>query len=180
MENHPDKIEFEIDREGLRRSLKAGYLTAWAALFAVFMLPGGMIALARGQDAGFPSGLKFLACWAAGTAVISCVGYFTSFRETLRRRVEAVSLKVDGPYLLIRTYELPSASWHDRKLHFKSIVDYGIVENSNMRRHGIQSLKLTTLAGGSSSDVIVPAVRNCQQVRDLLSEIDHARENDGS
>jgi hypothetical protein len=56
-------------------------------------------------------------------------------------------------------------------------VDYGIMENSNMRRFGIQALKLTTLSGGLSSDVVVPAVRNCQQVRDLLSEIDLAREN---
>lgn len=177
MDTHQDKIEFEIDRDGLRRSLKAGYLTAWAILFAVMMLPGGLIGLTRGLEAGTLSGLKCLAYWAAGAAAICYMGYFTGTRKTLNRRVEAVSLKVDGPYLLVQTYELPGGSWHDRKLHFKSIVDYGIVEDSNMRRHGIQSLNLTTLAGGKSSEVIVPAVRNCQQVRDLLSEIDLAREN---
>lgn len=177
MDTHPEKIEFEIDRDGLRRSLRAGYRTAWAIFFAVMMMPGGMVALARGLEGGISSGLRCLAYWIAGAGAICCAGYFAGSRKTLNRRVETVSLKVEGPYLLVQSYEVPNGSWHDRKLHFKSIVDYGIIEDSNMRRHGIQSLNLTTLAGGKSSDILIPAVRNCEQVRDLLSEIDHAREN---
>jgi hypothetical protein len=177
MDSHPDKIEFEIDREGLRRSLRASFLTAWAGLGGFLMFFCGALAISRGQDAGLSSGLKLLTLCAVGTAAILFVGYFTLTRRTLNRCVDAVSLKVDGPYLLVHTYEVGSRSWHDRKLHFKSIVDYGIFENSNMRRYGVKALKLTTMAGGLSSDVIIPAVRNCQQVRDLLSEIDHAREN---
>jgi hypothetical protein len=81
-----------------------------------------------------------------------------------------------GPYLLVRTYDLLSGQWHDRKLHFKIIVDYDIVEDTWMRRYGIQSLRLSTLAGGMSS-IIIPAVKDCRKTRDLLNEIDHAREN---
>ncbi len=177
MDNHPEKLEFEIDREGLRRSLRAGFLIAWGVLFGFSMFLGGMVALSNGQDAGIALGLKILAYWTAGTVVVIFAGYFMFTRRTLNRAVQAISMKVDGPYLLVQTYVVPSRSWHDRKLHFKSIVDYGIIEDSNMRRYGIKALKLTTLAGGMSSDVIVPAVRNCQQVRDLLSAIDLAREN---
>lgn len=177
MDNHPDKIEFEIDREGLRRSLRVTFLVGWAVLFAFLTIFGGVGAMARVQDVGISSGLKFFAYWTAGTTAFSCVGYFAFTRRTLNRCVNSVSLKVDGPYLLVHYYEAATRSWHDRKFHFKSIVDYGIIETSTMRRHGIQSLNLTTVAGGRSSDVVVPAVRNCVQVRDLLSEIDHAREN---
>ena len=161
METHPDKIEFEIDREGLRRSLRANSLTAWKALFGFSMFMGGMVELSYGQNAGMPAGLKFFACWVACTVAIISVGYFTLTRRTLIRAVDATHLKVDGSYLLVQTYDVASRSWHDRKLHFKSIVDYGIFENSNMRRYGVKALKLTTMAGGLSSDVIIPAVRNC-------------------
>jgi hypothetical protein len=58
MDTHPDKIEFKIDREGLRRSLRASFLTTWAVLFGLFMVLGGMVALSNGQHAGIASGLK--------------------------------------------------------------------------------------------------------------------------
>lgn len=180
MDNHPEKLEFEIDREGLRRSLKAGFLAAWGILFGFSMFLGGMMALSNGQRTGLASGLTILAEWTAVTVFLIFAGYIIFTRRTLIRAVEAVSLKVDGPYLLVQTYEVATRSWHDRKLHFKSIVDYGIMEDSHMRRYGVKALKLTTLSGGMSSNVLVPAVRNCHQVRDLLAEIDLARENHGS
>lgn len=177
MDIHPDKIEFEIDREGFLRSLRVTFLIGWAVLFAFLMLFGGLAAMGRVKNVNVSSGLKFLAYWTTGVATFSCAGYFAFTRRTLNRCVNSVSLKVDGPYLLVHYYEAATRSWHDRKFHFKSIVDYGIIESSNMRRHGIQALNLTTVAGGRSSDVVIPAVKDCEKVRDLLTEIDQAREN---
>jgi hypothetical protein len=177
MDTHPPKMEFEIDRDGLRRSLISEYLLLMALFAGFLMFIGLMIALGRAGNLGIASGVTFLACWITGLIALFSWRYFVFTRKTLGHGLDSISLKVDGPYLLVQTYDVLNGSWHDRKLHFKSIVDYGIHENSKMRRFGIQALKLTTLAGGASSDVIVPAVRNCRQVRDLLSEIDHAREN---
>lgn len=180
MDNHPEKLEFEIDREGLRRSLRAGFLIAWGSLFGLMMILVVLFAVPRGLEAGLSSGLKVFAWGTVSTALISSIGYFGFTVRTLQRAVQAVSLKVDGPYLLVQSYDIGSRSWHDRKLHFKSIVDYGIMEDSHMRRYGVKALKLTTLSGGISSNVLVPAVRNCHQVRDLLAEIDLERENHGT
>ena len=65
----------------------------------------------------------------------------------------------------------------DRKLHFRSIVDYATTQDSLMRRFGIHALQMATTAGGQNTNLIIPGVKDCLRVRDLLADIDRQREN---
>jgi hypothetical protein len=46
-----------------------------------------------------------------------------------------------------------------------------------MRYFGIHALRMTTTGGGQNANVIVPGVKDCLRVRDLLADIDRLREN---
>jgi hypothetical protein len=176
MDNYPETIEFEIDRDALRRSLITRSVCSSAFLMAMFMGLGLVFSMGVGSDAGVVRGFQVFGYWLAAVLIVGSSGYFFYTHPRIRRAVKDVDLRVEGPYLLVRTYDLLSGQWHDRKLHFKIIVDYDIVEDTWMRRYGIQSLRLSTLAGGMSS-IIIPAVKDCRKTRNLLNEIDHAREN---
>jgi hypothetical protein len=65
----------------------------------------------------------------------------------------------------------------DRKLHFRAMVDYAVVQDPLMRLFAISALQMTTTGAGQSSTIIVPGVTHCESVRDLLSQIDRCRED---
>lgn len=176
MNTYPETMQFEIDREALRRSLIAKSVCSYAFLMAMFLLLGLVFSIGVASDAGVVRGFQVFGCWLAGVFIVGSSIFLFYTHPRVRRAVKDVDLRVEGPYLMVRTYDLLSGQWHDRKLHFKIIVDYDIVEDLWMRRYGIQSLRLSTLAGGMSS-IIIPAVKDCRKTRDLLNEIDHAREN---
>ena len=69
---------------------------------------------------------------------------------------------------IIPAIDLINGQWHDRKLHFKVVVDYDIIEDDWMRRYQIQYLRLNTLSGGMASAIVIPAVKDCEKVRDPI------------
>ena len=46
-----------------------------------------------------------------------------------------------------------------------------------MRYFGIYALQMATTAGGQNTSLIIPGVKDCLRVRDLLADIDSQREH---
>ena len=177
MDPHPDKIEIEIDRDSLRRCLVARFSFTWALFMMVIMFFGIAIACSAVSDSGVIRGLQILGWWIVGSSTACIAGYFIFTHRRVMRVVKDTSICVEGSFVRVRTYDLINGQWHDRKLHFKVVVDYDIIEDDWMRRYQIQYLRLNTLSGGMASAIVIPAVKDCEKVRDLLTEIDQARES---
>ncbi|RYD45470.1 MAG: hypothetical protein EOP83_30905 [Verrucomicrobiaceae bacterium] len=102
------------------------------------------------------------------------VVYLLFHHRQSRRHAETLEVSVEGSYLRIRH---GGRSTSDRKIHFRSIVDYDARQSSFMRLFGIHSLFMNTSGGGPGSVIVIPGIKDCLQVRDMLSEIDSLREN---
>ncbi|MGB6220638.1 hypothetical protein [Haloferula sp.] len=97
--------------------------------------------------------------WATGTVYASTIGYRRG-----SRRADQFRARVEGAFL--RIIDLKS----DRKIHFNQIVDYQIDESDSPN---VATLSMNTSSGGR---VIIPAVINALETRDLLAEVDSERE----
>ena len=181
-DSYPANIDFEFDRDQLRKYLRTQYFCGWLGGIGFF---GGLLSLpiiAGAFERHLFEGLNTAALFALGTAVIAFVATLTVvfslyliFSHRVAARIsESSRLSVEGPFLHL--YQ-NGAAMHDRKLHFRSIVDYAIVQDRMMRRFGIACLQMNTTAGGATSLVRVLGVKDCLKVRDELAEIDRLREN---
>ena len=64
----------------------------------------------------------------------------------------------------------------DRKIHFSMISDYAVVDGPLMRRFGIQAVSINAVSGRPNPSMDILGVIDAPHVRDLLCEIDRARE----
>lgn len=101
--------------------------------------------------------------------------YLMLYHLPIKKRADAVQLSVDGPFLRFREGFLFK---RDRRLHFRSIVDYAYYEGPLMRYCGIAGISMNTMSGGQNCTIQIPAVKDAEKVRDLLSEIDRQREDE--
>jgi hypothetical protein len=179
-DTYPDTFELEIDRPALRRYLRIEWFLSW---FAVIMVLGGIITFAYicGQLGNDPildltELVTFVASRAAAglsiAAALSVVCYFSISHLIAARVAKSLRVSVDGAFLRIVQQHFARI---DRKIHFRSIVDYSIVESPLMRWLGVKSLKMTT-TGGMHSDLVVVGLADCERMRDVLAEIDSHRE----
>lgn len=99
--------------------------------------------------------------------------YFFVHRPASLKAAAKMEVTVEGSFFRIRTYHFLHT---DRKVHFRSIVDYATTEDSFMRYFGIAALELSTMGGGRFQTITIPGVKDCLAVRDMLSEIDRLRE----
>jgi hypothetical protein len=117
-----------------------------------------------------------VACIAAGVLIaliVAVLGYFVFSHRSADRRATTLELTVEGPFLRLRQH---TAVLSDRKLHFRSIVDYAVNQDWLMRCFGVFSLQMATCAGGTNATLIVPGVKDSLKARDLLADIDRMRE----
>jgi len=181
-ESHPDSFQVEIDRKKLCQYLR---LQAICSLLAIFVSFGSLLGFAsyaeKAEKMEFESTPKFVGYCLQGVGfgvsaslVISLSVYLVFFHFPSKRQANAVELSVEGQYLRFREGFLFK---QDRKLHFRSIVDYSCYEGPLMRWCGIAGISMTTLSGGQNSILKVPAVKDAEKVRDLLSVIDRQRED---
>jgi membrane protein YdbS with pleckstrin-like domain len=65
----------------------------------------------------------------------------------------------------------------DRKIHFSMISDYAVVDGPLMRRLGIQAISINGVSGRPNPSMVILGVIDAPRIRDLLCEIDRARES---
>ncbi len=177
MEKHPERFQIEVDRISLKTYLNYRFAGTWAGLLCFITLIGIAIALGPVSNSEYLKALQIVGGTFIGSLVLCGIGFITLTIPRIRRVVRDTELWVEGVHLRVKTYELASGQWHDRKLHFKVIVDYDVVEDRWMRRFGIQTLCLHTTGGGVASTISIPGVKDCSKMRDTLTELDCEREN---
>jgi hypothetical protein len=177
----PSHLTVEIDRSRLRRYLRAKWLVSWVILCGVFGLMFGPISVGDRFDQGMFSWRDVLIIVASRAGLGLLLGvlvgvlfYFALSHWLAARFARELAVSVEGPFLRI-CQRLVVAN--DRKLHFRSIVDYAVVEDPFMRGFGIRALQMTTTGSGPTATITVPGVLDCHSARDLLAEIDRVREH---
>jgi membrane protein YdbS with pleckstrin-like domain len=178
---HPLNLEIEIDRNRLRTYLRAKWLVSWAIVLGMFGIMFGLAAIGGILDQGMYSWKAVLLVSVAAIGIGLVVAllfagalYFTFNHRLAGRFADELRISVEGPFLRIRQRLVVAT---DRKLHFRAIVDYAVVQDPLMRLFDIHALQMTTTGSGASSTITVPGVKDCLKARDTLSEIDCHREN---
>jgi hypothetical protein len=182
-DSYPAQFEIEIDREPLKRHLRRRLRAMWC----IWMLMLGALVGAVVTRATFLHTNKLVSMsdvWAAGATILLAVGAFQVLamigylktRKAIDKRVDRLLLAVEGPFLRIRM-GLGGVE-RDRRIHFRLILSYATKQDESMKNYGISTLVMTTSVGlETTRDIEVPAVKDCLQVRDMLSVIDSHRED---
>lgn len=179
---HPSQIAFEFDRENLRRYLRLRGLTLWiiglGGLGSFIGFCTAMDMLQRANTAfpdKLPAALTHFARFGAGGIILGLICYLLFSHRQAVTQAGSISLEVDGAFLRIREGGLFKT---DRKIHFRSVVDYSLVEGPLLRRFGLKTLRMTVPVGAPAGLVQINGLRNCEAVRDQLAEIDALRETE--
>jgi hypothetical protein len=106
--------------------------------------------------------------------LIAVLFYLVSNHRLAWRLAASLEVSVEGPFLRVRQHLFVLS---DRKLHFRSIVDYAVTQDLLMPYFGIHALQMNTTAGGENTNLVIPGVKDCLRIRDLLADIDSRREN---
>jgi len=177
---YPFHVPIEIDRVQLRKYLRAKWLLAWMLALSGFGAFFGLASASKmaEQSPSVGQGFGILAAgFAGGLALgllLGVVAYFVFSHWLAGRMARGLEVSVEGPFLRVRQSTLVRT---DRKLHFRSIVDYTTVQGGLMQYFGIEALQMTTIAGGQNTALTIAGVKDCLKTRDMLSEIDRLREN---
>ncbi len=192
-DSYPASFVIEIDREALTKYFRLQSLIGWVTALLFF---GGAFGFLRAVPVADKhvsvreATLTFAGGIGKGVGLgllLALVIYALFLHRRAARRAAYLELAVEGPFLRVRqqTYSRNNIQQSptfthgtsDRKLHFRSIIDYTVTQNFLMRRCGIHALEMTTPAAGLASILVIPGVKDCLKVRDTLSEIDRLREN---
>lgn len=176
-DKYPTDFSLEIERPALTRYYRASRRKELAtALLWPFLVGGFVLVLGLGKTLPLGAALFLGAgsCLLLWQAVVALSHLLFIHRQALEE-ANALHVSVEGPFLRIREGGKSSS---DRRLHFRSIVDYATLSDQTLRRHGIACLRLTTMGGCFDSEIEIAGIRDCLDVRDMLSEIDASREGD--
>ena len=116
--------------------------------------------------------LSIPTCFIGGGTIAWLAGSLygrTIARYRAARRADQFKVSVEGAFL--RIIDLKS----DRKIHFRQIVDYQIKDRNASSNIGLLSM-MTTAGGQQNSTIVIPAIQNALETRDLLAEVDAQRE----
>ncbi|MBM80829.1 MAG: hypothetical protein CMJ78_09565 [Planctomycetaceae bacterium] len=106
--------------------------------------------------------------------LIAVILYFCFWHRMARREAYGTRVSVEGQFLRI----IKGGTFlHDRKLHFRAIVDFACFKGPLMRRLGICGIQMQT-SGGNHHVMLSAAVADAMTVRDTLSKIDRIREDE--
>ena len=182
IDDYPDTIELDIDRDALRSYLRARWFISWVAGLAFIGGTLGFFTVTSRLDNhdynGIQEFLSLLAMgigiWLVVSFVLSTILYFLLSHRLAAVAATSLRVIVEGNFLRIIRHD-PARM--DQKIHFRSIVDYTIFEDALMRRFGIMSLQMTTTGGGNHASLQILGLRECLDARDKLAAIDALREN---
>lgn len=177
----PANSEIEIDRATLTSYLRAKWLLSWVAVVGLFGSVFGIVSIAEMFKRAPVSWSDVIATAAAviglGLAIplfVAGLLYLAFSHRLAARFANELHVTIEGPFLRIRQHLIVAT---DRRLHFRSIVDYAVSQDPLMRYFQIEAIQMTTIGHGPASTISIPAVKNCLQTRDMLSEIDRLREH---
>lgn len=180
-DQYPETLNVEIERDRLRSYLRTKWLLAWALPLSFIGAFCGFASIANALDHGLASraGVVFIIARCIGTGIgvsflIALFCYFVFSHRIASRLAASLQVTVEGSFLHVRQH---AAILSDRKLHFRSIVDYAATQDFLMRYFGIFALQMATTAGGHNTNLIITGVKDCLRVRDLLADIDRLREH---
>jgi hypothetical protein len=178
---YPSNLSIEIDRQVLKKYLRVRWLLSWATLFALL---GGLFGLAsignaleRSVTSRGEVVFVIFKCVGTGLGIsllLALIFYLLFSHRVTSRMANSLEVSVEGAFLRIKQRAYITS---DRKLHFRSIVDYTVMQDFLMRRFGIHALHMTTTAGGQNTGLVVTGLKDCLKVRDMLADIDSRREN---
>jgi hypothetical protein len=178
----PEQIEFEIDREKLfryrRRQLIYGCLGIPLLLSTILA-----IAIFGGRVEKQPPwtveqlvwmGLLYFGVALAAGALVGIAVYFVFVRRELTLSVRNLRLVVEGPFLRI----VSGGSFvSDRRIHFRAISNYSTYDSPLLQDYGMKLLSFQVCGDSDSRATSVAGLKNPDEVRDALCEIDASREN---
>ena len=177
---YPATLNIEIDRPRLKTYLRFNWYRWW---LVPLVLIGGVIGfstIANALNAGELQRseipwiiLRHVGVGMATGAALATLCYFVFSHFTAARYADSLEVSVEGPFLRVRQHFVTRS---DRKLHFRSIIDYATTQDFLMRLLGIEALLMTTTAAGPSAFLSIPAVKDALGARDLLADIDRLRE----
>ncbi len=181
-DKYPSAFTIAIDRERLRGYLRTGSLIAWTGVLAIFGALFGFATITKAIDSGELHSMRELIILIATHTLIGmgagitvglvCYLCLSHWQSALAARYIAVS--VDGPFLCIQRGAFIRS---DRKIHFRCIHDYTVIDHWLARRFGIQTLQMTVSGGGQHPFILIPGIKDALKTRDMLAEIDSQREN---
>jgi Bacterial PH domain len=177
-----EKFDIEIDRVGLLAYLR---WSAALALCSIFTFFGGMFALGLAADilqkesasnlfSAVITSLRAVGLGVGCGFFFGLICYLIFFHWRSLKIAQTTTLRVDGMFLhIIRGGFIRE----DRKIHFSMISDYAVVDGPLMRRFGIQAISMNGVSGRPNPSMVILGVIDAPRIRDLLCEIDRARED---
>lgn len=179
---YPENIEIEIDHEGLCKYLRLTWFKALAVLFLFF---GGLLGfvgpledIEKSEFQGIPWLIMKLGSGVLVGALIgvliAVVIYFLFCHSKAKKVSQMLECRVEGAFLKVVHYS--GFNKLDRKIHFRAVTDFSIIDDRRMQKFGIKALQMNTTGGSSTGLIRVDGIRDCEKVRDMLAEIDSQRE----
>ncbi len=184
-DKYPEVIEFDVERDLLRKFLRKQWFYMWIGLAALpgFFI-GLLVALPKQHEHFEYKGIldtMQLVSRGVGTGILISISiafalYFLTSYRYADRVAKTLRVIVEGPFL--RIVQFQQYSTIDRKIHFRAIVDYATVGDDKKKKSDLSILRMTTIGGGLHSTIQIAGLSNCEKVRDMLVEIDSIREID--
>lgn len=178
----PANIEFEIDRARLMRYWRiqgfVGCCGPATLLISIMFTPFFSLLFLGVRQA--PPGP--LALWRSVAFVVATLSgflagsllYFIMAHYPAKWAATNLRLTVEGPYLRIVSGAIFVT---DRRIHFRSISDYSTHDGPLLKRLGMKALSFRVIGGAQATSSTIPGIIDAVKARDLLCEIDAAREN---
>lgn len=178
---YAEQLAVAIDRDRLKNYLRFKWLLAWLVPLCFFGGLLGLASISKSIDEGIVTGQNAMVLISIriGTGVgigllLAACCYLMVSHRAASRLAATLNVSVEGSFLRIQQH---ASVFYDRKLHFRSIVDYTTTQDRLMRWFGIHSLQMSTTAGGHHAVLFIHGVKDCLRIRDLLADIDRIREN---
>jgi len=180
-DKYPETIDIKFDRDALCLYWR---LKGFIGISMVFIFIGGLFGLAQSEDRvgalrdGNGGDILFAFVEGIGIGVlialaISLLFYAFFQHRQARRRADKLVARVEGAFLRV----IDVGTIHrDRKLHFRSILDYSVTQGWLRKKMGIESILLTTPGASVNALIQLPGVEDWENIRDMLAAVDAARE----
>lgn len=175
---YPENFEIEIEREKFIRYKRRSNFMASTLLLGLLgvILCAPVMNLYHYENWRWQTTVFVMAGCIFSGVVAGLLVYVLLGHQSAKREAQGLGLFVEGLYL--RLIQKGKHTYFDKKIPFSAIISYACYQDRVMKKCGIMGLLMTTSAGGGiNSGIKVPAVKNCSEVRDMLCEIDRAREN---